>query len=426
MKTKCDRCTTLGAQHVCSFETQIASNADRCDQCDYDGEECVAPVVTTRCSIDDVMYSSNRKHIKCTNCRANGKRCSLKNLDDTPPCKGCVKNGIGCTFYDVEKAPRKKKSGTKGKDKAIRGSSNAGPPSSTRTSEMASRVSKLGREIFSERDLLDLEAMEENASRPEPEPTPKEEMEDCEGHRGVTEMTATCFAHPMSFLFDEKDENNEHCNWCTLPAFGFFGYFELQVFMLRWCDGRGFSELGGGHREKHDATVMCSSCVIKRVQVVTCENHIMEPIPGVSMFEDQDMDEMTDRLLEAPPGSFDQHRELERWCSLCVSPAKWSCGYEQVSLEQEPLEQEEIEKQQLRGCGLRLCRQCHVQLEKEYSGDLEGMISAMDSIPKAKEDDESEEVQIRADVGLLLKEGMMMVGLNMDNLPKLRMIGSHQ
>ena len=65
------------------------------------------------------------------------------------------------------------------------------------------------------------------------------------------------------------------------------------------------------------------------------------------------------------------------------------------------------EEEMLDGCGLRLCGPCELSLRETYGGDLDTMATVVDLEPKATEEDE-EDPNIRADVGLLRSEGLLM------------------
>jgi hypothetical protein len=104
------------------------------------------------------------------------------------------------------------------------------------------------------------------------------------------------------------------------------------------------------------------------------------------------------------------HHELQRWCSMCFSPATFICCARQFSLFSSADEEVEIE-----GCGLRLCASCEVILRELFAGDSSAMAAAMDMEPKAEVG--QEEVvgrQVRADVGFLSREGLLMKALEYD------------
>tara|TARA_R110002003_G_scaffold191_14_gene14804 strand:- start:370 stop:1917 length:1548 start_codon:yes stop_codon:yes gene_type:complete len=393
MKGRCKQCDE-DEQEKCSLEEH--PHQAICEYCVEHELACEASPPrgyrTPRSSYDDVLYGPNRKHVQCTFCRIEKKRCSLKKKTDKPPCKYCKKHGIGCTFYDAPPAPVNRKSA--GKQKAPIGPTEGAAP----------EVSRPGSEFFSLEDLDDMDNDESRVmSR---EATPEIEMEDNFGNKGVLTKIKTSFAHPIKFsgLFNTTPD----CNFCELPCYGFTGLFEVEIHVLRWYSGLGYTELGGGHRESIGETTMCAKCTIGRAQIVSCEQHDIRPV-----YDDDtapDFDDVFADLLIAEEGSALMHHELQRWCSMCFSPATFICCARQFSLFASADEEVEIE-----GCGLRLCASCEVILRELFAGDSSAMAAAMDMEPKAEVG--QEEVvgrQVRADVGFLSREGLLMKALEYD------------
>lgn len=110
---------------------------------------------------------------------------------------------------------------------------------------------------------------------------------------------------------------------------------------------------------------------------------------------------LDDLLTEEDPAT--TKKQLLRWCSMCFSPAVFACCKRQSSLVSED---DEID-----GCGLRLCAACEIRLRETFEGDISAMATTLDGEDKAKEDDEDLHGKVRADVGFLNADGILMNNL---------------
>jgi hypothetical protein len=391
VKASCQQCIADGNE-ACSFlDNPEESICERCAE--YEHVCNTLPpkeYKTPRISIDEIMYGPNRKHITCTICRIEKKKCSLKKKTDKPPCKNCKKHAIRCTFYDLP-APPKEQTAAGKKKKTL------GP-----TEGIVPEVSKPSSEFFSPEDLADMDwdNEEEAISR---EPTPEAEMDDEAGNKGVITKIKTSIAHPLQINI--TTDRSEECNYCGFPVFGFVGYFEQEVHVLRWHNGLGYTELGGGHCQHKGPTNMCAACTNSRLQVIICPGHEYE---RMSDDETPEYFAVAGELLDAEPGSAELRYQLQRWCSMCFSVATWGCSTAQPSL----LSDDDAE---IVGCGLRFCDKCYETLRDVYFGDLENFADAMAKMPKTSEDDEQTgelEGKPRADVDLLRQNGLLMMIIN--------------
>jgi hypothetical protein len=398
----CNACEQLNVP--CSFEDGGGSSI--CDRClDDDNFDC-APSATVsytanRIDLNRLLYGPDRKHVMCTYCRTHKKRCSLKEKEDKPPCKYCKRHGIGCTFYDaIPLDVMKKSSKAKGKQKATRTPTSAGP-SRKRGNDESGEVSVPDSEYFDPDDLIDLGFSDSHPRTREP--TPECEMEDAEGHSGILTNMNTSFAHPIQFQTTEDDAIA--CNFCEMPVFGFVGHFEKKVHVIKWYDGRGCTEIAAGHREEHDATIMCSNCTFARLQVLACPGHAMQRVDDSDTA--QDFDAAAEELMEAEPRSEMMQWQLQRWCSMCFSLATFRCCTPQPSITGQGTEEEE---DQLEGCGLRLCDRCEGELSNTWQGVFADIVVAFDGEKKPSEDDVASDGQasVRADVGFLRLDGFLM------------------
>lgn len=388
IKGRCKQCVADGVE-PCSFENE--SGQIICDHC-VKGEficEALPPegYRADRINIDELAYGEDRPYLACTVCRQEKKRCSLKR-SDKPPCKHCKKNNIGCTFFDVpEPKPTKKAVGV------------AGRKPSDRTEGPVPEDTMRSSPYFTAEDLADMEMVDgETSSR---EATPEIEMEDNDGNRGRLTKILTSFAHPIQF--NTATEELSVCDFCYTPVFGFTGEFEREVHVIRWYNGLGYTEVGGGHCEDKGATKMCNVCTANRLQIMVCPNHELE-----CLAEDDsmlDFDSVTNDLLSTEPGSIMMQFELLRWCSLCFSVAKFGCSTVQPSLYGEDGEHDT----DVVGCGLRLCGRCESRLKEEFEGDVSAMAEKMDMLSKISMDADGEHLEgrVRADVGFLKQDSLL-------------------
>lgn len=226
VKGRCKQCDQT-YEEVCSFENDPTQPL--CDNCADNDHICEAlppdGYKAPRIDLEKVIWGEKRLHVQCTACRKDGKRCSLKEKEDKPPCKYCTKNNFGCTFFDLPEADIEKQTTKKKKRNTL-------------NETVAPEITKPTLEFFTEEDLADMAHRKTVAL--EREATPEMEMEDGEGNKGMLTKIMTSFAHPIRFQAQD-------CNFCEIPIFGMVGYFEREVHVIRWHNGLGYAEVGGGH-----------------------------------------------------------------------------------------------------------------------------------------------------------------------------------
>lgn len=371
--------------------------------------------------LDQELYSKDRKWVACTHCREDKKKCSLKKASDKPPCRSCKKQKIGCHFYDVTEHENMELVDRKGKNRDEKEADDDKPTETDHDfmKEIAPEFSIPNADFFSSEDLAYVNrgssvgehSFDENLEEPEEQ----EMMEDAEGHRGYLTNIKTSFAHPMVFsiaLSGHTDAPTD-CNFCEIPTFGMVGFFEREVSVMEWNTGLGYTEFGNGHREHSSGpTTMCETCTLRRLQVITCENHVLQrtELGGFLDFE-----RAAENLLNAPGKTPEMQNELQRWCSMCFSLATHMCCNPQSDINTDENDEDHL---LIDGCGLRMCDDCAQKLSHDYNFSLHEMATAFDSKPKAKENDEDddddeeacgkEEVgTVRADVGLLKADGLL-------------------
>ncbi|KAI4666315.1 uncharacterized protein J4E79_002352 [Alternaria viburni] len=374
-KGRCKQCVE-DRNERCSFEDEPRQAI--CDHCAENEYICEAlPPVDYRAErirIDEIIYTPNRPHIQCTHCRLEKKRCSLKKKTDKPPCKRCKKNHIGCTFQDIPKVVKEKK-------KRVLGPTEGDAP----------EVAVPDHDYFTKEDLEDMYG--EDVPMFSRSPTPELEMEDEVGRKGKLTTIKTCFAHPIQFG-GQKDTSD--CNFCEIPNFGFTGLFEKEVHVIQWHNGMGYTEVGGGHAENSNGAPP------GRVQIVACPGHEIQHIFPNGMTPD--FDQTAADLLDSAETSTGVQQQLQRWCSMCFTPATFTCRTHQISLFDQEIE----------GCGLRLCIGCQVRLTQKFNNDSSIMAETLDLEPKASADEDMDpenSMVVRADVGFLCQEGLLMRSL---------------
>jgi hypothetical protein len=143
-----------------------------------------------------------------------------------------------------------------------------------------------------------------------------------------------------------------------------------------------------------------------RAQIIGCPAHDIQHIyPDGTIPDDE---EVVSGLLAIEDASPDNQIQLQRWCSMCFTPAVFKCCTPQISMFSGDDEEIEVD-----GCGLRLCISCDVKLKQEFGGDSSAMATALNHNAKPTEQDGDLTGQvIRADVGLLGRDGLLMRALN--------------
>jgi hypothetical protein len=246
------------------------------------------------------------------------------------------------------------------------------------------------------KDLADIDDGDEDEDEDEDErislreATPEFIMEDEAGNRGPVTEIQTSFAHPIDFSLSPTTGG---CDFCESPIFGMYGYLEKSVHVIKWDTGLGYTEIGGGHCDKHNPTKMCDACSNDRVHINLCESHEMQKIYEV---DEQTYENALKDLLGASGTSSETLDQLQRWCSMCSSPASFGC----CTLN---------EDDEVIGCGLRLCESCAFVLHEQFQGSSSAMAEAFDQEPKLRKNDGGEDgLRVRADVGLLSENGLLM------------------
>lgn len=94
---------------------------------------------------------------------------------------------------------------------------------------------------------------------------------------GIVKSIFTKFAHPIQFNYTGQDS----CHFCTDIRFAMFGLGSTEAEVIVWRDGRGLEEMSGGHRSQGiEATRMCVPCTTRRMPIVMCVKHELQPVDG--------------------------------------------------------------------------------------------------------------------------------------------------
>jgi hypothetical protein len=207
--------------------------------------------------------------------------------------------------------------------------------------------------------------------------------DDTENVEGSLKTVRTKFCHPIRFDYqDETPDGSEPCHFCFCAHFGIIGLEERTVEVIDWHDGRGWEEIGNGHRgDNVNDTQICSQCTLARMQIMICTDHALMRITELGA--ELDLQAAIGRLVSGKEAAGD------RWCSVCCNLAAWECCVAQDGDHGE-------------GCGLVLCEACVEDL-RSCGGSLETMLQALTDEPS-----EARPVGLRADYELLKQDGLLM------------------
>ncbi|KAI9869435.1 MAG: hypothetical protein M1813_000224 [Trichoglossum hirsutum] len=354
-KRACENCRKSRVK--CSYR-EGGDHSFACENCQRKGQKCFAGPDTSNDKLPSGVArfksTPERPCLTCTPCRKGKKWCSLKTRGTEPPCKGCLRGGLECRFERVERH----------KDQAA-----AQRKTEAQSTERSPEV-----------------------QTPTPVPIP-----DASRECGVRMTIKTAFAHPITLNHCPAEDGSDPCHWCDVAAFGIMGIGAVEVEVIRWQDGRGYTEISGGHAGAGvEPSRMCFLCTMERMLICNCEDHTIHPLPNRDP-GDFDFEAAFQELLS---DQCSQGTNRSLWCSVCPSPAFFECRTPQEL----DLQVDEIVQSppMAFGCGLLLCETCEQLLTNQYKGDLQAMVSNVESnlhdFPAG----------LRADVSFLLDEGELM------------------
>ena len=373
---------------VCSFEysQDPSDHHGRCEQCRKDGHKnCVAgplPGVTrTRLRIgpdgapykSQVRVSQNRHQVKtCRQCLNSRRVCSFASYFQDGGeniCTACDMSGAACEPLGWKKTGNQ--AYQQFTDKSSVGSALRGLDDLNLDEEFF--------DISSSPPQTPISVTSSRDSNFTPEP-PAQSSDDT---GGAVKTVRTKFCHPMLFDYqDQTPDKSDPCQFCSSAHFGLIGLEERITEVIDWYDGRGWEEIGGGHRgDSVKGSQMCTDCTMARMQIMICEGHALRRISEAGV--ELDHEAAFERLFDPEPA------EGDRWCSVCCNLAAWECCLVQ-------------EGQPGEGCGLALCEACGIDLEL-CDGSLETMLQVLADKPS-----KDRPAGLRADYELLKEDGLLM------------------
>jgi hypothetical protein len=131
---------------------------------------------------------------------------------------------------------------------------------------------------------------------------------------GTTKTVRTKLCHPVRFDYEDPTvDGSKPCHFCDAAAYGVIGLVERTVEVIEWEDGRGWEEVGGGHRgQGQNPTQICVDCTMARMRIMVCDGHALRRIPGIDD-EEQDIGEALDRLLKNESRSWPRTAKAVAW-----------------------------------------------------------------------------------------------------------------
>ncbi|KAF2752850.1 hypothetical protein EJ05DRAFT_505588 [Pseudovirgaria hyperparasitica] len=434
------------------YDCSLADNPDQpgpCDECVTSSSLCVAGPLPghgrQRISVDNPLSLQNmilaaaadRTYIQCTRCRLAKRRCSLKTKDDLPPCKTCVKDGTTCDFLNLRKLKTKKlsiKGGKKDESEDVMdqdtdaeqeiGENQEENEDLEGEDEHAHSTVEIGESSpstvqvyrgLSGPTLVDEPQDSRTVTYPIAEVSGADTgcwMMDVHGNSGTMTQIRTQFAHPMAFMLvgdpwidvstvEMLTLKHPHCNFCQDLTYGLGGLGQVKtVDVLKWDSGLGYSELEGGYTANGiEPTRMCANCTLQREFIVECDQHIIGPLKGSEHLKTvAGNDDAINRLFDGVP------LDNEYFCTFCyVYAATSAC---EADKDADHLGNElRGDSGMRRGCGLYLCERCVAAYKDEIraGGSFQTFIEILEKgcLENAENGD------IRADVGLLSREGLL-------------------
>lgn len=385
---------------MCSFEysQDPSDHHGRCEQCSKDGHKnCVAgprPGVTrTRLRIgpdgapykNQVSVSQSRNRVKtCRQCLDSRRVCSFASwFQDGGEniCTACDMSGAACEPLGWKKPE------------------NHTDQQFTINSLASSALAGFD-DLNVDDDFFDISSSPPQtpisvASSRDSDFAPEPPAHSSGDTGGTVKTVRTKFCHPMLFDYQDKTaDRSDPCHFCSSAHFGLIGLEERITEVIEWYDGRGWEEIGGGHRgDSVEGSQMCTRCTKTRMQIMICYNHALRRITEAGA--ELDHEAAFERLFDPDPAKSD------RWCSVCCNLAAWECCLEQRVQPDEDCGLEQ-EAQPVGGCGLALCEACVTDLEL-CDGSLETMLQVLEDKPS-----EARPAGLRADYELLKEDGLLM------------------
>lgn len=370
LKKSCESCNERNFK--CSYLHDLSyDHSVPCVRCLEGGQDCVAAPaeggIRYRISYDKDHANTGkpvRKYKHCTACRKGKHPCSLKTVQDPPPCNRCRELGLNCVFWRV---------------------TGGGVPKAD--SEKKRQANRKKREL--------------------------------DNHLIVPKKTA--LLHPIKFL----DDNPKRCSFCLKPNYGIIGMTgKFHEKFLTPTDGshKEFHEAHAGSNPpiRNQCSRMCANCTMDRLMVLMCPGHELTEIPGLIKTTidlenggvTQEAD--TDRLGLMYTQMYNNRMEPDdAWCSLCVAPALHACcAFQETDKWGEP---NELGDPKADGCGLKFCDSCNDEYNKQ-GWDLAKVLARIRKIKDGLGTKTRWFFGPRADAGFLMDDGVFEDGLLFRNV----------
>lgn len=350
VKHTCEGCR--GRRQQCSYRDKGADHTKPCQQCAKAFRKCVAGPASGRtrtgpsldqgalrparrprkenlqprkqnAQIRNQVSQPRRPKASCTQCLRDKKWCSRIVYRKQTECNDCCEGGTTCTIASLDPQITTSDKG-KGREHEVCGHERSKPAAAQPTQSNRCRT------------------------------------------------ITTKLAHPIQFNYAyDDDEGTAPCHWCEDAMYGILGLGEVEVEVIDNEDGQGFIEIADGHAETYGHSRMCQFCTTDRLRITACKNHEFEPIEGMDpeSFDYKAVEEwMMPGMASLAPFA---------WCSICPSPAFFSCSTKpDIDMDGQ---EEDLYLGDQKGCGLLLCEACAINLVSEHEGKLDRMIDSMEN-----------------------------------------------
>lgn len=364
-KLSCERCKRK--KQICSF-AYTSDHSGPCEDCASEGCDCEA-APRKESIIQRIRYDRDYKKDplpkktptktsgECYTCRSEGKGCSLACSAAAEDCTECKRTGNKCLSEktgQVSAAPHQH---------SIKPRTAAAPRKRRAVGKPAEDYAAVKHQ--------------KNGATEDPR----------HASSGATKTIVSRFSHPIQFNAEDAT-GSMSCSFCEHTSFQIIGLESKEYDVIDWRDGRGYDEVGGGHREDGvEPTRVCTACTMRRLLIIMCESHKMRLITGLNP-ETMDVEGAMSSLFS---GAL---RQQDRWCSLCPSLASYEC---------EAASSVDLLGHECQGCGLSLCETCMLNLADNHKGDLQQMLSVLKDEPS-----DERPLGLRADWSLLKQDGLLM------------------
>lgn len=387
-KQTCERCKQR--RRHCTYNDEGEDHSKPCLECAKEGFRCFAgpkhdptrvriaadgtpaivPVPKTpkiKRTITGSSAPETGRYMKCVGCRRAKRKCTLRKRKPEPPCKYCLDEKMECL---LEAEPKVIEAPT---------------PQPQRPS---SHVQQHFQPIISA-DTSTTTFAPPNLVR-----------------------ISTKIAHPIYF----NQRAPKECHWCAFPLYGLMGGGTKNPLVSMWADGRGCTEVSGGHvaAGAPKPTNMCSDCTMSRLMVCACPNHVLTLIresdlvvakKGKKLLDKWDVKSTMWALKETQAKTEARRQQIERWCSLCPGLARYECQTKPDM----PVERMTEERRRIlpkTGCGLRLCEAC-ASAFNAHKGNMDRLVQGLPKMIEGKNAQKYWPRGLRADYDFFGKDSFM-------------------